>query len=164
MARQLWATQLKNSRTSEEQIAILKNIKNEIVGHPLKKESAVRQGILDLVVRLTYNKLGWSKDSKAHDHTFAPMRLNEEEIVRLQGLQILASIALGEVCEYPGYISLTVCRRSFSSTAIAGNIRSTFTTFESMPFKQSIANCPCVSTGHFESCRLSVTRLSCQFY
>jgi len=97
MAKQLWAAQLRNSRSSEEQITVLKNIKNEIVGHPLKKESAVRQGILDLVVRLIYNKSGWSKDTKAHDHTFAPRPLNEEELVRLQGLQVLASIALGEV-------------------------------------------------------------------
>jgi len=96
MVRQSWVPQLRTSKTPGEQNTILKNIKNAIVGHPLKKESAVRQGILDIVVRLTYNKSGRNLDLKAHDHMFAPRPLNEEEAVRLQGLQVLASIALGE--------------------------------------------------------------------
>lgn len=96
MARQPWVTQLRNARNPAEQIAALRGLKNEIVGHPLKKELAVHVGVLDPVIRLTFNKISNRQDGKAHDHSFASRALNEEEMVRLQGLQVLASIALGE--------------------------------------------------------------------
>lgn len=95
MARQPWVAQIRNARTSAEQIAALRVLKNEIVGHPIKKELAVHQGVLDPVIRLTFNKLGSRQDGKGHDHSFASRALTEEEMVRLQGLQVLASIALG---------------------------------------------------------------------
>lgn len=96
MARQLWTLQLRSARDITEQIAALRAIKNEVVGHPLKKEIAVTQGILEPVVRLTTSKLGNRQDDKAHDHSFASRPLVDEETVRLQGLHIIASIALGK--------------------------------------------------------------------
>lgn len=96
MARQLWTSQLQSARNTTEQIAALRAIKNEVVGHPLKKEIAVTQGILEPVVRLTIGKLGNRQDGKSHDHSFASKPLVEEEIIRLQGLHIIASIALGK--------------------------------------------------------------------
>lgn len=73
----------------------LKALKNEIVGHPLKKELAITQGVLEPVVRLTFNKAGSRQDGKSHDHSFASRPLLEEEQLRLQGLQVVASVALG---------------------------------------------------------------------
>ena len=95
MARQPWVAQIWNARTPAEQIVSLKALKNEIVGHPLKKELVIAQGVLDPVVRLTMNKAGNRQDGKSHDHTFASRPLVEEEHLRLQGLQVVASIALG---------------------------------------------------------------------
>lgn len=73
----------------------LRALKNEIVGHPVKKEAVVTQGILDPLVQLTLNKLGNRQDGKSHDHSFASRPLGEEEMVRLQGLQAIASLAHG---------------------------------------------------------------------
>lgn len=58
-------------------------------------------GVLDPVVRLTSNKTANRNDGKSHDHTFAARPLAEEEIVRLQGLQVIASIALGRTLPFP---------------------------------------------------------------
>jgi len=95
MARQPWVAQIRNARTPAEQILTLKALKNEIVGHPLKKELAITQGVLEAVVRLTFNKAGSRQDGKSHDHSFASRPLLEEEQLRLQGLQVVASVALG---------------------------------------------------------------------
>lgn len=95
MARQLWTAELRNARDVTEQIAALRLIKNEVIGHPLKKEEAVTQGILEPLVRLTTSRLGNRQDGKSHDHSFVAKPLVEEEIVRLQGLHIIASLALG---------------------------------------------------------------------
>ncbi|TVY25892.1 Uncharacterized protein LHYA1_G005254 [Lachnellula hyalina] len=95
MARQAWVSQIRNAKTPAEQISILRNLKNEIIGHPLKKELVVSLGTLDPVVRLASNKLAARQDGKSHHHSFAYKPLLEEETVRLQGLQVIASIALG---------------------------------------------------------------------
>ena len=94
MARQPWVTQIRNARSSAEQIAILRALKNELIGHPLKKEAIVAQGALDPIVRLSFNTKRY--DGKSHDHSFAARPLNEEETTRLQGLQVISSVALGE--------------------------------------------------------------------
>jgi hypothetical protein len=96
MARQPWVAQIRNSRNPAEQIVVLRALKNDIVGHPLKKESAVALGVLEHITRLVFNKTSTRQDGKAHDHSFASRPLNEEEMVRLQGLHVIASIALGE--------------------------------------------------------------------
>jgi hypothetical protein len=96
MAVQPWATHIRNARSSAEQITILKVLKNELIGHPPKKEAVVAQGVLDPIVRLSFNNKSSRQDGKSHDHTFAARPLNEEEIVRLQGIHVIASIALGK--------------------------------------------------------------------
>ncbi|KAK2624325.1 hypothetical protein QTJ16_006275 [Diplocarpon rosae] len=95
MARQPLVAQIQNARTPAEQIVSLRDLKNDIVGHPSKKELAVREGILQPLVRLTFNQKANRQDGKACDHIFTPRPLLEEELLRLQGLQILASIAMG---------------------------------------------------------------------
>lgn len=94
MARH-WSSQIRNARSSIDQIAALRALKNELIGHPLKKEAVVASGVLDPVVRLTSNRSVSRQDGKSHDHSFASRPLKEEEIVRLQGLHVIASIALG---------------------------------------------------------------------
>jgi hypothetical protein len=96
MARQSWVAQIRNSRSPTEQIVALRNLKNEIIGHPLKKEMVVALGALDPIVRLSSNKTAIRQDGKSHDHSFASKPLSEEEMVRLQSLHVIASIALGE--------------------------------------------------------------------
>ncbi len=96
MARQPWVAQIRNARNPPEQIGALRALKNEIVGHPLKKELAVHLGVLDPVIRLTFNKISSRQDGKGHDHSFASRALSEDEMVRLQGLQVLAIIPLGK--------------------------------------------------------------------
>ncbi|KAH8674793.1 armadillo-type protein [Tricladium varicosporioides] len=95
MTRQSWILNARNAHTPSDQISFLRALKNEIVGHPGKKELVVSQGILEPVIRLTANKTGTRYDGKSHDHSFASRPLGEEETVRLQGLQVIASIALG---------------------------------------------------------------------
>jgi hypothetical protein len=96
MARPPWISQIRNARNPAEQIAVLRALKNEIIGHPLKKETVVASGALDPVVRLTSNRAVSRHDGKTHDHSFASRPLVEEEMVRLQGLYVIASIALGK--------------------------------------------------------------------
>jgi hypothetical protein len=118
MAKQPWISQIRNARSPAEQIDALRALKNEIIGHPLKKELAVELGILDSVVRLTYNKTGSRHDGKASQHSIAPRPLGEEEMVRLQGLQVIASLALGETIylhlarRLLSNILLMICRRT----------------------------------------------------
>ena len=96
MPRLSWVAQIRNARNSTEQLAILRALKNELIGHPLKKETVVAQGILDPIVRLSFNTRSSRNDGKSHDHSFAARPLNEEETVRVQGLHVISSIALGE--------------------------------------------------------------------
>ncbi|KAG9236921.1 armadillo-type protein [Amylocarpus encephaloides] len=95
MARQPWDAQIRNARTPAEQTAVLRALKNDIIGHPLRKELAVASGVLPPVIHVASNPPGIRNDGKAHDHSFAAKPLNEDEVVRLQGLQIIASMALG---------------------------------------------------------------------
>jgi len=90
-----WDARIRNARTTPDQIDALRALKNEIIGHPLKKKVLVAQGVLDPLVRLCYNRTTNRQDGKSHDHTFASRPLAEEEVVRLQGLQAVASFALG---------------------------------------------------------------------
>lgn len=96
MARLSWVAQIRSARNTAEQIEVLRALKNEIVGHPPQKELVVTSGVLEPIVRLAFNKTASRQDGKSHDHSFASRPLGEEELVRLQALQVIASIALGE--------------------------------------------------------------------
>jgi hypothetical protein len=101
MARLPWVAQIRNSRNAAEQTNVLRALKNEIVGHPPQKELVVTSGVLEPIIRLTFNKNGTRQDGKVHDHSFASRPLSEEELVRLQCLQVIASIALGQYLSIP---------------------------------------------------------------
>ncbi|KAH8820459.1 armadillo-type protein [Xylogone sp. PMI_703] len=95
MTNQEWLQQLRSSRSPIEQIAALRAIKNEIIGHSVKKEAVVSLGVLDSIARISCSRTNNRENGKTHGHTFASRSLTEEESVRLQGLHIIASIALG---------------------------------------------------------------------
>lgn len=96
MARQLWTAQLRNARDTTEQIAALRTIKNEVIGHPLKKEMLVTQGLLEPIVRLTTSRPSTRQDGKAHESSLTSIPLRDEETIRLQGLHIIASLTHGK--------------------------------------------------------------------
>ncbi|QSZ34514.1 hypothetical protein DSL72_006108 [Monilinia vaccinii-corymbosi] len=96
LATQRWPLLIRNARTTSEQIANLRALKNEIVGYAPKKELAVTMGLVEPVVRLSSNKTSpRTQDGKAHNHSFSIRPLEEEEMVRLQALQVLGSLAYG---------------------------------------------------------------------
>ncbi|PQE03177.1 armadillo repeat protein [Rutstroemia sp. NJR-2017a BBW] len=112
LASQRWPVLIRNARNPAEQTDALRALKNEIVGHALKKEMVVTMGLVEPVVRMSFNKSTSKQDSKAHDHTFASRPLSEEEMVRLQGLQVLGSIALGSWPSLPSSAALCCCPAS----------------------------------------------------
>lgn len=96
LATPSWPLLIQNARTTSEQITKLRALKNEIVGHAAKKEEAVTTGLVEPVVRMSFNKSSTRKqDGKAHDHSYAIRPSDEEDMVRLQALQILGSLAFG---------------------------------------------------------------------
>ena len=95
MARPSWIEQIRRAIAPADQVVALRGLKNDLVGQPLKKELAVAMGVLDPIVHLSSNKSMSRNESKAHEHLFPHRQLAEGEMVRLQGLQVLASIALG---------------------------------------------------------------------
>jgi hypothetical protein len=133
MARRSWLSQIRNAASPADQVVALRALKNDLVGHPLKKEMAVTQGVLDPIVHLSFNKTVNRSDGKAHDHTFAHRPLMEEEMVRLQGLQVLASIALGRILTSPAWHQLTIYRRPVIPGPSTICIRSTRHSLEPLP-------------------------------
>lgn len=82
-----------------EQLSALRALKNEIIGHSQRKEKWIENGVLEPVVKvlsisrsaITIN----GKDSRSRVPSSKP--LTGEETVRLQALQILASLANGTI-------------------------------------------------------------------
>jgi armadillo repeat-containing protein 8 len=90
--------QLRAARSHSEEIATLRLLKDEIVGHVQRKEKWIEQGILDFLVKaLTSTRSPVRLNGKeSRGHHAQPRTLSEDELVRLQALQLLASIASGE--------------------------------------------------------------------
>jgi len=87
---------IRNARTFTDQAAALRSLKNDMVGHVQKKEVLVVCGVLEPVVKLlagsrSPGKLN-GKDTRFHT---SPRAISEDEAVRLQALQLLASFANG---------------------------------------------------------------------
>lgn len=86
------------SPDQEEQLSALRTLKNEIVGHDQKKEKWVENGIIEPVVKIlessrSSTSTNGKDSSRGRPPTSRP--LTSEESVRLQALQILASLANG---------------------------------------------------------------------
>lgn len=91
--------QLRNPRSQTEQISALRALKNDLIGHQQKKEMWVGLGILEPIVRvMTASKLSGRQNGKERrDHAPAKKSLGEDEMVRLQALCVIGSLAHGGI-------------------------------------------------------------------
>lgn len=89
--------QIRSARSHSDQAAALRTLKNEIIGHSQKKGKWVELGVLDPVVKILSSNRSPAKlnGKESRTHVAHPRPLSEEESVRLQALQILASFASG---------------------------------------------------------------------
>lgn len=88
--------QLRSARTLPEQTAALRALKNEVVGHVQRKEFWISLGVLDPIVRtLTSARPPVKPNGKDARFPLTQRPLSEDESVRLQALQLVASFANG---------------------------------------------------------------------
>lgn len=88
--------QLRNAKTLPEQTSALQALKNEIVGHVQKKEAWVGLGVLDPIVRtLSANHSSSKSNGKDATPQLVSGPLSDEDGVKLQALQLVASFANG---------------------------------------------------------------------
>lgn len=85
------------SQDQDEQLAALRSLKNDLVGHVQKKEKWIEAGVLEPVVKILNNsRSAASHQRNSQDHTrSSPDLLSAEENVRSQALQVVASFANG---------------------------------------------------------------------
>ncbi|KAK9440442.1 armadillo repeat protein [Metarhizium brunneum] len=88
--------QLRNAKSLPEQTAALQALKNEIVGHVQKKEAWIGLGVLEPIVRTLYSNRSPAKLNGKDATVQPPSRpLSDEDSVKLQALQLVASFANG---------------------------------------------------------------------
>lgn len=88
--------QLRNAKTLSEQAAALQALKNEIVGHVQKKEAWIALGVLEPIASTLVSNGSTSKlNGKDAYIQLSPPPLSDEDSVRLQALQLVASFANG---------------------------------------------------------------------
>lgn len=94
--------QLKNARSYAEQNVALRTLKNETIGHVQKKEKWIELGILEPIVKvLALNRTPVQPNGKDSQTSSAPTRdLSEEQLARLQALELLGIFASGKDHEY----------------------------------------------------------------
>lgn len=124
----------------------------------MKKEMVVRQGVLDPIVRLSFNTRSSARNiEKSHDHSFAARPLNEEETVRLQALHVISSVALGEdEFHFPEHLSTAnnvFTRRAFLPRLLAIILCAAGDPVESLPVEQSLSTSPGFTSSFVKSCR-----------
>lgn len=87
------------SHDRDEQLAALRTLKNDIVGHVQKKEKWIEAGVLEPIVKVLEASRSTAKasrrNSRGHINSFRS--LTGDEAVRQHALQILASFANGTV-------------------------------------------------------------------
>ncbi|CAD6505674.1 BgTH12-01164 [Blumeria graminis f. sp. triticale] len=116
MTNRLWTVELQNARSIAEQIIILQSLKTNIIGHPIKKESIVVQGALHPISQIVLNQSHTKQETNLSNNSPVVVILDECETCRLQGLQIIASIAF----EGPRFLSFLQSANVFP--AILSNI------------------------------------------
>ncbi|KAF7550573.1 hypothetical protein G7046_g7965 [Stylonectria norvegica] len=88
--------QFRNARSLSEQTTALRALKNEIVGHIQKKEAWVALGVLEHIVATLESSRSTPKPNVKDAQIALPqLPLSEEETVRLQALQLIATFANG---------------------------------------------------------------------
>lgn len=89
--------QLRSAKTYPEQTAALKALKNEVVGHIQRKEAWVGLGVLEPIVRaLTPGGSPAKQNGKDAALHLVSRPLSDEDGVKLQALQLVATFAKGE--------------------------------------------------------------------
>jgi len=88
--------QLRTARTTTEQAAALRALKNDAVGHVQKKEQWIGLGVLEPIVRtIEADKASSKLNGKSKHRRFTSRPLTGEDDAQLQALQCLASFANG---------------------------------------------------------------------
>ncbi|KHN98249.1 armadillo repeat protein [Metarhizium album ARSEF 1941] len=88
--------QLRNAKSLPEQRAALQALKNEIVGHVQKKEAWIGLGVLEPIVRtLSSSRPPEKLNGKDASVQLWSRPLSDEDSIKLQGLQLIASFANG---------------------------------------------------------------------
>lgn len=88
--------QLRNAKSLPEQTAALQALKNEIVGHVQKKEAWISLGVLEPIVRTLASSRSQAKlNGKDATAQLLSRPLSDEDSVKLQALQLVASFANG---------------------------------------------------------------------
>ncbi|KAJ0294681.1 hypothetical protein CBS470a_000590 [Colletotrichum nupharicola] len=89
-------SQILSARSYIEQTSALRALKNDIVGHAQKKEQWARRGVLEPIVKILNAARSPAKvNGKDGAPHASPRSISEEETVRFQALQLLASFANG---------------------------------------------------------------------
>ncbi len=94
-------SELRSSSSPAGQVAALRSLKNDIIGHEQKKEMWIGLGVLEPLVRILTSHKGSGKRRPREGHASANQtkrrgnRTDEEE-ARLQAIIILGSLAHGE--------------------------------------------------------------------
>jgi hypothetical protein len=86
-------SQIRAARSYSEQAAALRALRDDLIGHPRRKEWWVQNGILETLVKFLQNNIqspGWSASRAGQSGP-----LEEDEVVRLLSLQLLSSLAFG---------------------------------------------------------------------
>ncbi|GJN74146.1 hypothetical protein PLICBS_008235 [Purpureocillium lilacinum] len=88
--------QLRSAKTYPEQTAALQALKNEIVGHIQKKEAWIGFGVLEpIVLTLSASRSPAKPNGKDARTQLVSRPLSDEDSVKLQALQLVASFANG---------------------------------------------------------------------
>lgn len=91
--------QLRSAKTHAEQTAALRVLKNEIVGHVQRKEAWIGLGVLEPIV-LTLSAPRAPNDGHGRGHVVS-WPLSDEDGVKVQALQLVASFANGAYLRAP---------------------------------------------------------------
>lgn len=91
-------SQIRVARNYSEQVASLRALKDEVVGHAQRKEKWVEQGVLESLVKMLQTSRSPSRftGKEARNITAHPRVLADDELVRLHALQLIASFANGK--------------------------------------------------------------------
>jgi hypothetical protein len=96
---------LRHADSAYQQIESLRKLKNSIVGHDQMKELAVKQGVLELLVRIVSSPLTSEYNGAATGHGQAGA---EQDAARLQATIIIGSLASGGTAYVPPLIAAGV--------------------------------------------------------
>lgn len=95
-------TELRSPSTPASQVAALRALKNEIIGHEQKKELWIGLGIVTPIVRILNSSKGIGKRKSREVNGTAKQKekkapRTDEEEARLQAIIILGSLAQGKL-------------------------------------------------------------------